>query len=400
MVNATTHAPHQPPPYAIVLSGAISKLGDRGDNPFTSCFEDGGGNSPFDENGTASALYDHKREYVPLHVSAASIRKHVMMHNGGDSMWDIFAHSWNPELEHQIRKLFKPSRAVFEDNRQVERTQRHLYSKDSEWSQVSWSISRAAATSIMLDHAKKRGADYSRVVYLRPDVLFVRDMRLHSLPPIPDAVYAGHETGDLHFVLQPSSSVCVRTMAELPAIVRSIKTPVTREDRMIRGTSAGFWIPKALERAGCRILVDTHLAQWSGLEVLRKLVSGPIPCAGLERLREDYGLTPRDWEGLRPKCCDYREDACYAQAEATHFVQGAIDRNGSAGIPPHSCPCGCTAAAKARGPKFGTCDLQDGPEWLGGRHLPELTPEEIDCEEIIERAEADQTANANVGWGS
>ena len=85
---------------------------------------------------------------------------------------------------------------------------------------------------------------------------------------------------------------------------------------MIRGTSAGFWIPKALERAGCRILVDTHLAQWSAMEVLRKLVSGPIPCAGLERLREDYGLTPRDWEGLRPKCCDYREDACYAQAEA------------------------------------------------------------------------------------
>ena len=185
MVNATTHAPHQPPPYAIVLSGAISSSATAATTHSLRALRTAATTSPFDENGTASTLYDHKREYVPLHVSAASIRKHVVLHNGGDSMWDIFAHSWNPELEHQIRKLFKPSRAIFEDNRQVERSQRHLYSKDSEWSQVSWSISRAAATNIMLDHAKKRGADYSRVVYLRPDVYWFATCDCTAFHPYP-----------------------------------------------------------------------------------------------------------------------------------------------------------------------------------------------------------------------
>ena len=260
--------PRKHPQFALVLSGAVSRLNERTASP---TLPGGVSDSLFSVN-SAAALYDAAHDVVPLHVSAAGIHRHVVLHNGGDEDWDVFAHSWNPELEMSIRRHFGPlCAATFEDNRPVERNERHTFPHGALWSQVSWAISRATATELMLRHATRRGQDYARVLFMRFDVLITKDVDLPSLPPLPDVVYVGHETGDLHFLTASSSSACVRTLRDLPSIVRN------SSDTLISGVATGMWIPRALYLAGhCRVVVDP-VAQWRDEEVLRKLRTGPIP---------------------------------------------------------------------------------------------------------------------------
>ena len=94
------------PMYALVLSGGVSRLcrASRSTAPEGS-----------------SGLYNEQRgRYTPLHVTAAGFGRHIIGANRGSTAFDIFIHSWHPELQQdflaQYRRRGNVASAVFEDN--------------------------------------------------------------------------------------------------------------------------------------------------------------------------------------------------------------------------------------------------------------------------------------------
>lgn len=330
------------PPYALVLSGAVSRVANRTMEQsklfYRSIYNLREPTTTGD--GYVSPSSEALGAFVPLRLSAASLRRHVIEHNGGAALWDVFAHSWNPELAADIRRYFSPFDAKFEENGPVELRERPLYSEGAQWSQISWAISRSRAIGLMQRQAIRRGAVYERVVFMRYDVLLVKDFTLASMPTSTRIVSVGHISGDLHFVAQPSGSDCVDAFMRLPELIKTSKDPI------VRNTVTGDIIPRALRLGGCQCKND-DVQQWVDEEVLRKVPMGLIACRGLDKLRSDYGLRPDEWASLRLECCDGGDSCTGSRAAAKIKVVGR-------------CPCGCTPPALEKG----LCRKLDDPVWL------------------------------------
>ena len=77
--------------YALVVSGAVSRL----------CRE------VKSSVAKASDLLDPSRgAYTPLHVTAASVARHILQPNRNDGSFDVFIHSWNSDLRGELLTHF------------------------------------------------------------------------------------------------------------------------------------------------------------------------------------------------------------------------------------------------------------------------------------------------------
>eukprot|EP00966_Prymnesium_polylepis_P006325 144883-Prymnesium_polylepis.1 len=81
----------------------------------------------------------------------------------------------------------------FVDNEVVHRAlgpafREHRYST---WNQLSLGVSYASAAVMVLEHQQLRGRAYERVLFARPDVVIVADLKFHGpwTPPLDDVVY-------------------------------------------------------------------------------------------------------------------------------------------------------------------------------------------------------------------
>ena len=149
--------------------------------------------------------------------------------------------------------------------------------------------SNAAA---LLQHVAicRRGVFYRRVIFVRPDVLLLKDIRL------ADAAYDPHERvlhvnamegglGDFHFVL--SSSAAVGVIARLP-----------EEARRVPVIAANAWIKPVFERAGFSLVRD-KLVPGVDEEVYRKVpFKPPMKRHGYDFFRSRYGLIDSGGMGL------------------------------------------------------------------------------------------------------
>jgi len=166
------------PRYALLISGAVSRSG--GQMQDTSATGVGGAYSDF-------------------RLCAATIKKHFLQANPG-ATWDVFMHSWNPDLEAEFRGLFRFAAAAFEDN---EPWVARLRPVARGWfGALSHSVSHAKAARLVLEHERTNGVTYDRFVLTRPDVLTFKDLDLARLRPGPAYcnTYNGAK-GDFHFVL-------------------------------------------------------------------------------------------------------------------------------------------------------------------------------------------------------
>jgi len=170
--------------------------------------------------------------HTPLHITGASILKHFVEVNGGPKEWDLFIHSWSPELETALTEAFTQTgvRLVFkqfEDNSAYEELYRPTLSLEfpektyyENWRRISVSTSLAKSAMAVLQEVDLRrdGLMYERVVFTRPDILLIEDIDFTSpvYQPRPDLVHVdGFRSceGDYYFIM--SSIEAVQQMSRL-----------------------------------------------------------------------------------------------------------------------------------------------------------------------------------------
>ena len=132
---------------------------------------------------------------------------------------------------------------------------------------------------------------YWRVIFVRPDVLLLKDIRLadaaydpHSHERVLHANAMEGGLGDFHFVL--SSSAAVGVIAWLP-----------EEARRVPVIAANAWIKPVFERAGFSLVRDKLLPGVD--EVYRKVpFKPPMKRHGYDFFRSRYGLIDSGGMGL------------------------------------------------------------------------------------------------------
>jgi hypothetical protein len=108
---------------------------------------------------------------VPTHVTAASIRKHLI---SKDPDIEVIMHSWAPELEQELRREFAPVTAAFESNPGSEYFKNDSWPgcKDVQggcpWIAVSWAYSMKRSIELMRQREAETGVQFSNVVFLPP----------------------------------------------------------------------------------------------------------------------------------------------------------------------------------------------------------------------------------------
>ena len=189
----------QEPRNALILAGAMSHIKGIG------------------HYANAEDLYKQTAVAVtgtPWTVCANTVKKHVIEHNG--AVTDVFQHSWNPNLEGAFEKAYLSApferlvgsyTGAFEDNRPYEQNLKGVYStadSETDWNQVSWSISMSKAAMLMFQAEVKRNVTYDRVIFMRPDVLIIgRDLTLAKLPRgMVHCTTFNNGNGDFHFVME------------------------------------------------------------------------------------------------------------------------------------------------------------------------------------------------------
>jgi hypothetical protein len=179
------------PRTALIFNGGVSKLTGQ----FTTHFFAGG--AP-----------------VPIHVTAASIRKHIISRNPDI---EVIMHSWTPEMERELRREFAPVIAEFESNPGMRYFENASLPGCKDviggclWRQVSWSYSLKRSVELMRQREYETGVLYSNVIFYRPDVLLFKDIIIADILTDRRTVYTtrwgdGH-CGDFHFIMARDSAI-------------------------------------------------------------------------------------------------------------------------------------------------------------------------------------------------
>ena len=300
-----------------MLCGAVSLLqvGPRGvtlhgaeEGPVADGF------SPLTRNGS-DPLYNPSARPTPVRITLASLRQHIIDANGGGNSsrggipakFDVFAHSWAPDLEAAYREALPLAAAEFEDNRPYQRKMwakgtAGLYNRSSDWHQLSYALSMAKAASLVLAHAEWRWPPprfYDRVVFARADVLMTRDLRLDSasLPPSASRVYVSGNSrpatklssrptlGDLHYVF--STREQLQVISRLPELLQASTEAHVHNQ----------WSWRVLVRNNFSVHSDGFIESWDE-GVYRKLRVGvAMRCKGRERFRR-YGIDDAEWDAI------------------------------------------------------------------------------------------------------
>ena len=174
---------------AFCMSGAMAKKGN-------------------DEFSVKNSLYN-PGEYYDYTICFNTIKRHIFEANSDDYDFDIFCHSWNPDLEGEFRTLYQPKAAQFEDNRQYNDVISKLCRKDTEFSGVSRALSMKKSIELKEAYEKENGAEYDIVISYRYDVLLWKDIILDIYTKLEDTIYINADrtlNGDFHFIMNNETS--------------------------------------------------------------------------------------------------------------------------------------------------------------------------------------------------
>lgn len=209
--------------YALIFSGAVSRRGGQ----------------LIDRSAT-----DLEGEYSDIEFCAATMKRHVVAANGGSDHWDVFIHSWNPDLEGDFRSIYDFAAADFEENDPYLERLSGIYAnaatgdawRDYHFGALSHSVSHAKGALLVLDHERETGERYDRYVLTRPDVAIFKDLRLDRLSRSRGAAYCnsfGGAAGDFHFVLE---------RWHLEAVARNLATVLALAAARPRTPPDLFWL--------------------------------------------------------------------------------------------------------------------------------------------------------------
>ena len=280
------------PRNALLIAGAVSRLPARKHATNAGQFS------------TAASLYDstNRPHYSSVPICAASLRKHIIEAN--PAYWDIFLHSWNPDLEHVFRKAFPNSTSmVFEDNRPYEAAFAERY-RNAKWPTVSFSISvgKVAMQMMQFQQQEMGGNEYSRVLLVRPDLLMVKSLHLNALPP--GKIYCnsfGNAAGDFRFVMESK---------HVPNLVAALSPHESPSKWFVLG-GHGNMRQFTLNVLRVPITGDAQLFAGEDEDVYRKIDWGAMQCSApnwwRDFMKAEYGMKEDDWLAIwhafsKPRC--------------------------------------------------------------------------------------------------
>lgn len=144
-------------------------------------------------------------DYINYKCAYNSFKKHIIDANPSHS-FDIFIHTWHPDLENDLKDLYKPIEIKTENN--LKYKSRILYSLVNSnshiscFSIVSQALSQKLVCKMVEKHCTKNNFEYDIIILYRLDLLLIKDMILenYDLNSITCNNWA-HCWGDFHFVM-------------------------------------------------------------------------------------------------------------------------------------------------------------------------------------------------------
>jgi len=236
---------------AICLSGAMSKLGDRFLTP--------------------NALYNNN-PYIDFRICFNSTKKHIIDANP-DCTFDFFIHSWNEDLQNDLESLYKPRKALFE-NQTIYNEEIFKRSKlEIDFGGISKSLSLQKSIQLM----ENNQSEYDLVMIYRTDILLLKniDFKLYD----PQKIYVNtfmNCQGDFHFIMNAANA----------------KTFKNLYNSLDHGNRYGthFWIKNYVINFMNKTLVEDGIVAGIDQEVLRKISIGVNTIISPEVLSQ-YGST-------------------------------------------------------------------------------------------------------------
>ena len=312
--------------YALVFAGSVSQM--HADTPFS--------------NSLHSDVRASGATYTPLAVTAAAFYRHVVLPNGGRQAFDVYVHTWTMELRSEMTEscsslgvlrasAFENSSRLLTERVAFSRaaaTQRGIVKSESDWRQLSWSISLSRAAAALLRDVlhRRRGVPHRRVLFTRPDLMLIADVRFDApsrvprddvayvplraapLPPRAKCCVLHGEFGDFYAIT--SSAQTLEAVASLPSIVfeHRLRTTVHR------------WMALAFKQRGLRLLMD-GIAPGRDVDVYRKLPqAGPMLALGERFYAERYNMTRSQWAWLERSGRAHQQAGAAARVTPRHTL--------------------------------------------------------------------------------
>ena len=148
-------------------------------------------------------------DYINYKCAYNSFKKHIIDANPSHS-FDIFIHTWHPDIENELKDLYNPVEIKTENNSKYK--SRILYTLASSnchascYSIVSQALSQKIVCNMMDKHSKKNNCSYDAVILYRLDLLLLKDMIIdnYDLQSITCNKWTNC-MGDFHFVMNQSN---------------------------------------------------------------------------------------------------------------------------------------------------------------------------------------------------
>jgi hypothetical protein len=146
--------------------------------------------------------------YVPFESVKKSIDIHLRDVNT-DTNFDVFIHSWNPDLQNDLNILYKPKDGMYEDNA--------LYKNDitsnmiGTFNNTSQQLSICKSLQLMNTYANEHNIKYDYVISCRLDVLIFKDIDLKSYDA--SSVYVNDNVrADFRFIMNHENALKLMTI--------------------------------------------------------------------------------------------------------------------------------------------------------------------------------------------
>lgn len=122
---------------------------------------------------------DSKSDFVNYDCAYNSFKKHILDVNKEHNI-DIFIHTWHPELQDDLVKLYNPKKILVEENDLYadEITNKVNFSEASDiaFAVVSQALSMKKVSNLVIEYSEENQINYDLVLIYRLDVLLVVDL--------------------------------------------------------------------------------------------------------------------------------------------------------------------------------------------------------------------------------
>lgn len=141
--------------------------------------------------------------YINYNACHNSIIKHIVNFNKNYD-FDFFIHSWNPDLEKNMKKIYKPKASIFEKQTKYQNLINKNIIKNYGYTAHQLGISKSL--NVLKKYVNNTNKKYNLVIIYRPDVMLMKDIDLNLYNE--KNIYVNDSVNeDFHFIMNFNNSM-------------------------------------------------------------------------------------------------------------------------------------------------------------------------------------------------